>query len=186
MKLGLNVLLAGVLAAALLVPAAEAKPGNGNGSEQGHGPPAWAGAGSGGAKASGKPPWAGKGQDKKAEKTAQKAARRATRTSDDEEPADALKHDNPAWVCKFEREQTGAEAFAERYGTDDGKSNAFGKCVSREARDRDGVTTGDGETPEPASEESTGNGDAAERDSEGADAFAAFWAFLHAFSALVL
>ncbi len=185
MKLGLNVLLASVIAGALLVPAAAAKPGNGNGNGKGHGPPAWTGAGSGGAKANGKPPWAGKGEDKKAEKAAQKAARRATRAVDDEEPADAPKHDNPAWVCKFEREQMGAEAFAQRYGTEDKNSHAFGKCVSREARDRDGVTTDNGETPEPVSQESTGNGDSAEEDSEGADAFAAFWAFLHAFTGLV-
>jgi hypothetical protein len=151
MKLGLTTLLALALAALLLVPAAGAKPGNGNGNGKGNGngqgPPAWAGAG--------KPDQAEK-DARKAAKRAAKAERRAARaqapdTAGDDEP----KHQNPAWICKFEREQMGAEAFAEEYGANDNKANAFGKCVSREAQDRDGVDTGDEETPEPADDEPT-------------------------------
>ena len=142
MKLGLMTLLATALAALLLVPAAGAKPGNGNGNSNGQGPPAWAGGG--------KPDQAEK-DAWKAAKQAAKAERRAARaeTSDDAEP----KHQNPAWICKFEREED-AEAFAEKYGTNDNKANAFGKCVSQEAQDRDGPDTGE-EPTEPVDDETT-------------------------------
>jgi hypothetical protein len=173
MKLGLNALIAGILAVALLVPAATAKPGNGNG----NGPPAWAGGGGGGAKENGKPAWAGQGQEKKAEKAAQKEARRAA----DETDADGPKHDNPAWICKFEREQMGVEAFAEAYGMNENQANAFGKCVSREAHDRDGVTA-DEETPEPVSEEPP----VAEDEATGADALAALETFFRALRQLLV
>jgi hypothetical protein len=138
MKRGLKAVLFGALAAALLVPAAGAKPGNGNG----HGPPPWAGGGHEG----GKPDWASK-DAKKAEKAERKAERRAARAGDDETGEDAPKHSNPAWICKFEREQMGEEAFAEEYGENENQANAFGKCVSREAHDRDGVTPDGEETP---------------------------------------
>jgi hypothetical protein len=132
-------LLATALAALLLVPTAGAKPGNGNGNGNGQGPPAWAGGG--------KPDQAEK-DAWKAAKQAAKAERRAARaeTSDDAEP----KHQNPAWICKFEREQD-AEAFAEKYGTNDNKANAFGKCVSQE---RDEPDTGE-EPSEPVDDETT-------------------------------
>jgi hypothetical protein len=140
MKHGLTATLAAVLATFLLVPAAGAKPGNGNG----NGPPPWAGGGHGAAE-HGKPDKAAK-QAAKAERAAQKAAwkaeRRAARGGSGEDGADAPKHLNPAWVCKFERERMGADAFAEAYGENDNKADAFGKCVSREAHDRDGVTPG--------------------------------------------
>lgn len=140
MKRGFKAVLVGALVAALLVPAAGAKPGNGNG----HGPPAWAGGGNGDGPATegGKPEWAGKqhGQAKKAER---QAARGGAAEADEDTP----KHQNPAWVCKFEREQMGAEAFAEEYGENENKANAFGKCVSREAHDRDGVTQAPAEEP---------------------------------------
>ena len=144
MKLGLMTVLATALAALLLVPAAGAKPGNGNGNgnSNGQGPPAWAGGG--------KPDQAEK-DAWKAAKQAAKAERRAARaaTSDDAEP----KHMNPAWICKFEREED-AEAFAEKYGTNDNKANAFGMCVSQEAKDRDGPDTGE-EPTEPVDDETT-------------------------------
>jgi hypothetical protein len=142
MKHGRTAMLAAVLAALLLVPAVEAKPGNGNGN--GHGPPPWAGGGHGAA-GKGKPDKAAK-QAAKAEKAAQKsvwkAERRAARGGSSEDGADGLKHLNPAWVCKFERERMGADAFADAYGENENKADAFGKCVSREAHDRDGVTPG--------------------------------------------
>ena len=190
MKIGLHVFLASLVAAALLVPAAAAKPGNGNGNGNGHGqgPPAWAGGGSGGAKAHGKPASAGKGQEKKAEKAAQREARRAARATADEPTADAPKHDNPAWVCKFERERMGVEAFTTRYGTNETKANAFGKCVSTEAHDRDGPTAADGEAPAAAEPEV---GDPSDQpvvggeESVAADAFAALRAFFNALTGLV-
>jgi hypothetical protein len=146
MTLGRKTLAAAALLVALLVPAWAAA-GNGNGHGNGNGPPAWAGAGSGGAHVNGKPSWAGQGQAKKAEKAAARAERKAARAEDTATDEVGPKHENPAWVCKFERESLGAEGFAAQYG--DG-ANAFGKCVSREAHDRDGVTAPDeGQAEEP-------------------------------------
>ena len=42
---------------------------------------------------------------------------------------------NAARACKAEREARGREQFAKDYGTNENKENAFGKCVSRKARD---------------------------------------------------
>ncbi len=44
---------------------------------------------------------------------------------------------NAAQECRFERGTTAAtrEAFALKYGTNDSKTNAFGKCVSKAARE---------------------------------------------------
>ena len=140
MKLGVSALLAAALAALLLVPAAGAKPGKGNGN--GNGPPAWAGGG----KTKSKPAAAEQGQAKKAANAARKAERRAARAAAQAPNADAPKHSNPAWICKFEREM-GAEAFSDAYG---GEANAFGKCVSQEAHDRDGVTGADESAAEDA------------------------------------
>jgi len=42
--------------------------------------------------------------------------------------------DNPAKKCKAERASMGEKAFAERYGTNPNKRNAFGKCVSAKAK----------------------------------------------------
>ncbi len=182
MKLGLTTLLAAALAVALLVPAAGAKPGNGSG----HGPPAWAGAGNGGAKANGKPAWAGKGQAKKAEKAEQKQERRAAREAARGQGGDGPKHQNPAWVCKFEFEQMGAEAFAEEYGSNENKANAFGKCVSREAHERDGVTPEDQASPEPGDEESAAPDDSADADSMRMDALAALEALFEALRQLIV
>ena len=180
MKLGLTTLLATALAALLLVPAAGAKPGNGNGNGNGNG--------------QGRPAWAGGGKPDQAEKDARKAAkqaakaeRRAARDAAAGAADDEPKHMNPAWICKFEREQKGAEAFAEEYGTNDSKANAFGKCVSREAHDRDGVDAGDDETPEPVDDETTQPGTPADggepsgAPSLAAQAFFAYlWPFLQA------
>ncbi|MGH3022162.1 MAG: hypothetical protein ACRDNI_00770 [Gaiellaceae bacterium] len=178
------VLLVGVLAAALLVPAAAAKPGNGNG--KGHGPPATA-SGGGGPKAKGKPAWAGTGQAKKAEKAAQKQERRAARETAQEEGEDAPKHDNPAWVCKFEQEQMGAEAFADEYGSNENQANAFGKCVSREAHTRDGVTDGEeADTPESGDEMPSAPDGTDDESREGVDTLAALRAFFRSLMQFVL
>ncbi|MGH3079242.1 MAG: hypothetical protein ACRDPZ_13805 [Gaiellaceae bacterium] len=42
---------------------------------------------------------------------------------------------NPARKCKAER-ALGVEAFNERYGTNANKRNAFGKCVSKYAKEQ--------------------------------------------------
>jgi hypothetical protein len=39
-----------------------------------------------------------------------------------------------AKTCAAEREEIGREAFADKYGTNKSKSNAFGKCVSAAVR----------------------------------------------------
>jgi hypothetical protein len=153
MTLGRKTFLAATLVGALLVPAGAATAGNGNGHGNGNGPPAWAGSGSGGAKVNGKPAWAGQGhgQAKKAEKAAARLERKAARAADTATDEDGPKHQNPAWVCKFERESLGAEGFAAQYGD---AANAFGKCVSREAHERDGVTLPDeGSVDEPGETE---------------------------------
>jgi hypothetical protein len=41
---------------------------------------------------------------------------------------------SPAKQCKAERAALGAQAFAEKYGTNANLRNAFGKCVSGTAR----------------------------------------------------
>ena len=158
MKLGVSALLATALAALLLVPAAGAQPGNGNG----NGPPAWAG---GGGATKSKPAAAEHGQAKKAANAARKSERRAARAAAQAPDADAPKHDNPAWICKFEREEMGAEAFVEAYG---GEANAFGKCVSQEAHDRDGVTGAE----EPAEPEERSVDESGAEGSETAEALA--------------
>lgn len=44
--------------------------------------------------------------------------------------------DNAAKKCKAERAKMGEQAFADRYGTNANKRNAFGKCVSRYSKDK--------------------------------------------------
>jgi hypothetical protein len=41
---------------------------------------------------------------------------------------------NAAKECKAERDQIGAQAFADKYGTNKNAKNAFGKCVSAKAK----------------------------------------------------
>ena len=41
---------------------------------------------------------------------------------------------NPAKACKAERARLGEQGFADAYGTNANKRNAFGKCVSRHAK----------------------------------------------------
>jgi membrane protein involved in colicin uptake len=144
--------------AALVVPAATATPGNGNGGNGG-GKPSSAGASS---DHGGKPSWAGQGQAKaekaaaRAEKAAAKAAAKAARAQAkadraearsaagaartsgkpdlsnlDELTAEDLEGLNPAWTCKVERALSG-DSFAEDHGTNENDANAFGMCVSDE------------------------------------------------------
>ena len=50
--------------------------------------------------------------------------------------APAAGQDNPAKKCKAERASMGEKAFAERYGTNPNKRNAFGKCVAKYSKDK--------------------------------------------------
>ena len=177
MTLGRKTLFAATLLVALLLPVS-ATAGNGNGHGNGNGPPAWAGGGSGGAKTNGKPSWAGQGQGqaKKAENAQARLDRKAARAGDTATDEVGPKHQNPAWVCKFERESLGAEGFAAQYG--DG-ANAFGKCVSREAHERDGVTVS-GEEPGEAEGEPEDGGVISEDDPALVEALAALQSLLEA------
>ena len=132
------------------IPVANATPGkgNGNGNGNGHGRPASAGFGTG-AKATEKPPQAERGQARKTENAVRRAERRAAREAARGDDPTGPKRPHPARVCKSEREEMGDEAFAEEYGVNDNGANAFGKCVSKEARERDGAGSGDeGASPE--------------------------------------
>jgi hypothetical protein len=65
-----------------------------------------------------------------------------------DDPPTAADRQNASQECRFERGATAAtrEAFAAKYGTNESKRNAFGKCVSAKARDeaseRDDAETG--------------------------------------------
>lgn len=139
--LGAKALVA-ALAAVLLIPAANATPGMGNGSGNGHGRPASAGVGSG-EKAKAKAPRALRGQARKAENAVRKAERRAAREAAREGAPAGPMRSNPARTCRSEREEMGDEAFVDEYGVNENGANAFGKCVSKEARERDGAGSGD-------------------------------------------
>ena len=45
---------------------------------------------------------------------------------------------NPAKICKAERASIGVGPFADKYGTNPNKRNAFGKCVSKIAKAKSG------------------------------------------------
>ena len=59
--------------------------------------------------------------------------KKAEMDAEDEEEADEFK--NAAKECAAERRDMGRDAFAEKYGTNDNKRNAFGKCVSGKTAD---------------------------------------------------
>jgi hypothetical protein len=45
--------------------------------------------------------------------------------------------DNAAKPCRTERQRDGLQAFENRYGTNENKRNAFGKCVSSKSKSKD-------------------------------------------------
>jgi hypothetical protein len=166
----LKTLLAAVLAAALVVPAATAQPGNGKGNGGG-GKPSWAGPPSDGGGGGGKPSWAGQGQATKAEKAAAKAERAAAKAAAKAERAQAKADRAEARSAAGAARTSGkpdlanldeltsedleglnpawtckveralsGDSFAEDYGTNENDANAFGMCVSDEAQERDGVS----------------------------------------------
>jgi hypothetical protein len=54
-----------------------------------------------------------------------------------EEEQETAETHNAAQACSAEREATGEDAFAEKYGTNGNKRNAFGKCVSAAAGEQE-------------------------------------------------
>jgi hypothetical protein len=58
---------------------------------------------------------------------------------------------NAAETCRAEEKAIGEEAFAEKYGTNNNKKNAFGKCVSGHAQEQGDDETDDSEGDEPES-----------------------------------
>jgi hypothetical protein len=64
-------------------------------------------------------------------------AKEAAADEQDQQEATAFK--NAAKECDAERDAD-AEAFANKYGTNANKRNAFGKCVSSKARENEGET----------------------------------------------
>lgn len=59
--------------------------------------------------------------------------------ADEQDAQEATEFKNAAKECAAER-AADAEAFANTYGTNANKSNAFGKCVSKKAREAEGET----------------------------------------------
>ena len=59
--------------------------------------------------------------------------KKAAMDAEDEQQAAELR--NAAKRCAAERQDMGLEAFAEEYGTNRNKRNAFGKCVSQKTQD---------------------------------------------------
>ena len=64
-------------------------------------------------------------------------ARENEQEADREDRRDAVAFKNAAKECAAEREELGADAFAEEYGRDKNDRNAFGKCVSEKARENE-------------------------------------------------
>ena len=78
---------------------------------------------------------------------------------------------NAARACKAERETLGQQAFADKYGENKNKKNAFGKCVSGKAREHKAEM--DAEDEKQAEERRNAAKEcAAERRAMGEEAFA--------------
>ncbi|HYN91368.1 MAG TPA: hypothetical protein VER75_05565, partial [Thermoleophilaceae bacterium] len=66
-------------------------------------------------------------------------ARENEAEADEQDAQEAAEFKNAAKECAAER-TADADAFATTYGTNDNKSNAFGKCVSKKARENEEPT----------------------------------------------
>jgi hypothetical protein len=79
-------------------------------------------------------------------------AKAKEKAADAEDQQEATEFKNAAKECDSERGDTDESraAFAEQYGTNANKKNAFGKCVSQKARENHDENEGETETP-PAS-----------------------------------
>jgi hypothetical protein len=88
--------------------------------------------------------------------------------SADEAKEEQAAHTNAAKDCKAERDAD-REAFNEKYGTNANKRNAFGKCVSQKAKEKEAAA--DAEDKQDAAEQKDAAKECdAERDAD-ADAF---------------
>jgi hypothetical protein len=70
-------------------------------------------------------------------KCVSKKARENEAEADQEDAEEATAFKNAAKECAAERESLGADAFKEAYGTNANGRNAFGKCVSKKARENE-------------------------------------------------
>jgi hypothetical protein len=92
------------------------------------------------------------------------------RTAQEEEAENASAHQNAAQECKAERAED-PDAFKETYGTNKNGKNAFGKCVSGKAKEKEAEM--DAEDAEDAQEfKNAAKACAAEREEMGEEAFA--------------
>jgi hypothetical protein len=64
-------------------------------------------------------------------------ARENEEEADQEDQEDAVAFKNAAKACAGERDTLGDDAFAEEYGRNANDRNAFGKCVSKKARENE-------------------------------------------------
>jgi hypothetical protein len=64
-------------------------------------------------------------------------ARALEAEADREDKQEAVATKNAAKECAAERKEIGEDAFAEQYGTNANKRNAFGKCVSQGVRENE-------------------------------------------------
>ena len=78
---------------------------------------------------------------------------------------------NAAKQCKAEREEIGTDAFAELYGTNPNKRNAYGKCVSGKAHEQEAAMDAE-DAQEVAEFKNAAKQCADEREEIGTDAFA--------------
>ena len=62
-------------------------------------------------------------------------AKKALKAADRADREDIAEAKNAAKECASERETLGEDGFAEKYGTNHNKRNAFGKCVSDKTHD---------------------------------------------------
>lgn len=84
----------------------------------------------------------------------------------DEAEAEDQAELNAARACRAERDEIGEEQFAENYGTNDNKRNAFGKCVSSRAQEQEDEQTETESTQTQDDEETTQTDDGEEDDAE--------------------
>jgi hypothetical protein len=93
------------------------------------------------------------------------------REAAEEEREDKQAHKNAAQECRDERKTLGNDAFSEEYGTNGNKRNAFGKCVSKKAKEKKAEM--DAEDAEAVAERKHAAREcAAEREDMGREAFA--------------
>jgi hypothetical protein len=72
------------------------------------------------------------------------SAKKELKAADREDREDIAEAKNAAKECAEERTTLGEDAFAEKYGTNHNKRNAFGKCVSQKAHEDGEGTPDDG------------------------------------------